>query len=116
MSTMDQGGDSGGGYGGGSGGPRGRRRGGRFGKFGLRPKRTVLPKEPLNYKNITYLQTFVGPTGKILSRRRTGFSGQNQRKLTKAIKLARYIGLLPYVGSSGEYRPKSGGDYRPRRD
>ncbi len=114
MSTMDQGTSFG--EGDRSGGPRQRRRGGRFGRFGIRPKRTVLPKEPLNYKNISYLATFVGPTGKILSRRRTGFSGQNQRKLAKAIKLARYIGLLPYVGPSGEYRPKPGGDYRPRRD
>ena len=56
-----------------------------------------------------YLATFIGPTGKILSRRRTGFTGQNQRKLTKAVKLARFMALLPFVGSAAEYRP-------PRRD
>jgi small subunit ribosomal protein S18 len=107
--------DSYGGPGGGS-GPRGRRRSSRFGKFGIRPKRTVLPKEPLDYKNVSYLATFVGPTGKILSRRRTGFSGQNQRKLTNAIKLARFMALLPFVGSAAELRPKSTTDFRPRRD
>lgn len=90
----------------GGGGPRGRRRSSRFGKFGIRPKRVSLPTEPLDYKNIGYLATFVGPTGKILSRRRTGFSGQNQRKLTRAIKLARFMALLPYVGSAGELRPR----------
>ena len=116
MSTMDEftSEDSFGGSGGGPGG-RGRKRGGRFSKFGIRPKRVALPKEPLNYKNISYLATFVGPTGKILSRRRTGFSGQNQRKLTNAIKLARFMALLPFVGSTGEFRPRPSGDYRPRR-
>ncbi len=104
-----------GGSGGGSGGGRPRKRGGRFGKFGIRPKRVVVPKEPLNYKNVSYLATFVGPTGKILSRRRTNFSGQNQRKLTNAIKLARFLALLPYVGSTSEFRPRSSSDYRPRR-
>ena len=37
------------------------------------------------------------PNGKIQSRKRTGFSGQNQRKLATAIKRARFLGLLPYV-------------------
>lgn len=93
-------------FGGSGGPPRGRRRGSRFGKFGIRPKRVVLPTEPLDYKNISYLATFVGPTGKILSRRRTGFSGQNQRKLTRAIKLARFMALLPYIGSAADLRQK----------
>ncbi len=115
-SGYGSGGYGSGGYGsgGGSGGGRPRKRGGRFGKFSIRPKRVVLPKEPLEYKNISYLATFVGPTGKILSRRRTGFSGQNQRKLTNAIKLARFMALLPYIGSTGEFRPRPSGDNRPR--
>ncbi len=91
-------------FGGPGGGGRGPRRGSRFGRFGTRPKRVARPTEPLDYKNIGYLATFVGPTGKILSRRRTGFSGQDQRRLTRAIKLARFIGLLPYIGSAGELR------------
>ncbi|MDA0373872.1 MAG: 30S ribosomal protein S18 [Planctomycetota bacterium] len=78
-------------------GPGGRR--GKFAKFG-RPKTTVEPEEPLDYKNIGYLQKFIGPTGKIHSRRRSGFSGQNQRKLANAIKVARALALLPFVGRS----------------
>jgi small subunit ribosomal protein S18 len=93
-------------FGGGGAPPRGRRRGSRFGKFGIRPKRVVQPAESLDYKNVSYLATFVGPTGKILSRRRTGFSGQNQRKLTRAIKLARFMALLPYIGSAADLRQK----------
>ncbi len=103
------GGYGGGGGGGGGGGPRGRGRGrggGRFGRFGMRPKRVARPKEPLDYKNVTYLAGFVGPTGKMQSRRRTGFSGQNQRKLSTAIRLARFMGLLPYVGTPAEHRQR----------
>jgi small subunit ribosomal protein S18 len=72
---------------------------GKFAKFG-KIKTNVEPEEVLDYKNIAYLQKFIGPTGKIHSRRRTGFSGQNQRKLANAIKVARVLALLPYVGRS----------------
>jgi small subunit ribosomal protein S18 len=72
---------------------------GKFAKFG-KTKATVEPEEVLDYKNVAYLQRFVGPTGKIHSRRRTGFSGQNQRKLANAIKIARAMALLPFVGRS----------------
>lgn len=82
-----QGGDGNGGRGG------GRRK---FGKFA--PKKPLVePEEPLDYKNIPYLSKFVAPTGKIVSRKRTGFSGQNQRRLALAIKNARLLGLMPFV-------------------
>lgn len=68
----------------------------KFGRFGPR-KPAVEPEEPLDYKNVNYLAKFVSPTGKILSRKRTGFSGQNQRRLTQAIKRARLVGLMPFV-------------------
>jgi small subunit ribosomal protein S18 len=71
----------------------------KFARFGA-GKRFVKPEEPLDYKNVAYLQKFIGPTGKIMSSRRTGFSGQDQRKLARAIKNARVIGLLPFVGKS----------------
>jgi ribosomal protein S18 len=91
------GGGGGGGFGGGGSGPR--RSGGKFGRFG--PKRPeVLPTEPLDYKNIAYLSKFLTPNGKIQSRKRTGFGGQNQRALAQAIKNARLLGLLPFVGRS----------------
>lgn len=94
--------NSGGGYGGGGGyrdgGSRdGGQRRSKFGRFGAR-RREVLPEEPLEYKNVTYLAKFVSANGRIQSRKRTGFSGQNQRKLATAIKQARMIGLLPFVG------------------
>ncbi|MBM4060078.1 MAG: 30S ribosomal protein S18 [Planctomycetes bacterium] len=93
------GGYGGGGYGGGygGGGRDGGNRRSKFGRFGVR-RREVLPEEPLDYKNIAYLAKFVSANGRIQSRKRTGFSGQNQRKLANAIKQARMVGLLPFVG------------------
>ncbi len=69
----------------------------RFGRFGGK-RREVEPEEPLDYKNVAYLSKFVSPNGRILSRKRTGFSGQNQRKLARAIKNARVVGLMPFIG------------------
>lgn len=81
-----------------SGGRRGGRRGGKFSKF--TKVKVAEPEEPLEYKNLDYLSKYILPTGKIVGRRRTGFSGQNQRRLANAIKRARFLGLLPYVGRS----------------
>jgi len=52
----------------------------------------------IDYKNLEYLSKFLTPHGQILSRRRTGFCTQCQRQLKKAIKNARHVGLLPFVG------------------
>jgi len=78
-------------------GPRDSGRRSKFGRFGPR-RREVLPEEPLDYKNIAYLAKFVSANGRIQSRKRTGFSGQNQRKLATAIKRARLVALMPFVG------------------
>ena len=80
-------------------GGRGGRRGS-FSKFGRGKISLVHPEDPLNSKNVPYLMRFLSPTGKIVSRRRTAFNGQNQRKLALAIKNARHLALLPYVGRS----------------
>lgn len=78
-------------------GPRDGGRRSKFGRFGPK-RREVLPEEPLDYKNVAYLAKFVSANGRIQSRKRTGFSGQNQRKLATAIKRARLVALLPFVG------------------
>ena len=69
----------------------------KFRKFGRRKKR-VVPAEPLDYKNVEYLQTLISPQGKMFSRKRTAFSGIDQKKFKLAVKRARFLGLLPYVG------------------
>jgi small subunit ribosomal protein S18 len=51
----------------------------------------------IDYKDITRLRKYVTERGKILPRRVTGTCATHQRALTKAIKRARMIALLPYT-------------------
>lgn len=51
----------------------------------------------IDYKNSDLMRRFISPEGKILPGRRTGLTSRNQRKITKAIKRARAIGLLPFT-------------------
>ena len=50
----------------------------------------------VDFTNTELMRRFVSPEGKILPGRRTGLSSKNQRKVTKAVKRARAIGLLAY--------------------
>lgn len=52
----------------------------------------------IDYKDVDTLRQFVTEKGKILSRRFTGTCAKHQRQLSQAIKRARYLALLPYVG------------------
>ena len=51
----------------------------------------------IDYKDVDLLRRFISERGKILPRRVTGTSAKYQRKLTKAIKRARSMALLPFV-------------------
>ena len=51
----------------------------------------------IDYKDVDLLKKFMSERGKILPRRVTGTSAKYQRMLTKAIKRARQVALLPYV-------------------
>ncbi|MDY0394709.1 30S ribosomal protein S18 [Virgibacillus halophilus] len=51
----------------------------------------------IDYKDVELLKRFVSDRGKILPRRVTGTSAKYQRKLTRAIKRARQMALLPFV-------------------
>ena len=53
----------------------------------------------INYKDQKTLRYFITERGKIIPRRISGTCAKHQRKLTHAIKRARAIALLPYVGS-----------------
>lgn len=53
--------------------------------------------ERIDYKDTETLSQFITEKGKILPRRITGVSHYNQKQLTKAIKRARYMALLPFV-------------------
>lgn len=51
----------------------------------------------IDYKDVALLKHYVTERGKIIPRRITGASAKHQRMLTRAIKLARQIALLPYA-------------------
>ena len=50
-----------------------------------------------NYKDVLILRRFISDRGKILPQSKTGVTAKNQRALSKAIKRARYMALLPYT-------------------
>lgn len=54
----------------------------------------------IDYKDSKTLQYFTTERGKIIPRRISGACAKHQRQLTTAIKQARTIALLPYVGSA----------------
>jgi small subunit ribosomal protein S18 len=77
-----------------SGGPGGR------GKFFRRKKVCKFCTEKIDaipYRDVKLLQQFVAERGKIVPRRLTGVCTTHQRRLTRAIKQARNIALLPFA-------------------
>ena len=75
--------------------------GSRNNKF-RRPRRKVCTFcvdkiDYIDYKNVAKLRRFVSERGKILPRRTTGTCAMHQRALTRAIKCAREIALLPFT-------------------
>ena len=76
------------------GGPGGR------GKFFRRKKVCKFCTEKIDaiaYRDVRLLQQFVAERGKIVPRRLTGVCTTHQRRLTRAIKQARNIALLPFA-------------------
>jgi small subunit ribosomal protein S18 len=107
------GGGGGGGYRGGSGGDRGDRggSGGRFGGPGGRPRNRdrYVPRrkvcafcvddvKTIDYKAVDRLRKYLSERAKIEPRRKTGTCARHQRALSVALKRARHMALLPYVG------------------
>ena len=90
---------------GGPGGPGGRPAGGPGGgpggrKFFRRKKVCKFCTEKIDaisYRDVRLLQGFVAERGKIVPRRLTGVCTTHQRRLTRAIKQARNIALLPFA-------------------
>jgi small subunit ribosomal protein S18 len=93
-----------GGGGGGGGGPQG----------GMRPRRPrskerFIPRRKvcgfcaeklpyIDYKDVNRLRRYLSERGKIEPRRKTGTCARHQRALTVALKRARHVALLPFVG------------------
>jgi small subunit ribosomal protein S18 len=100
----------------GGGGRDGDRRGGRGGRDGDRNQNQNRmrvrgkKKDPIfingerprpmyiDYKDLELLGGLVNRQGKIVSRRKSGCTAISQHAVTKAVKRARFMALLPYVG------------------
>lgn len=52
-----------------------------------------------DYKDLELLKSYISESGKIVPARITGTKAKYQRQLTRAIKQARYLALLPYSDS-----------------
>ena len=53
----------------------------------------------VDYKELDLLRKFLTGSSKLMSRKRAGTSAEEQRALKRAVKYARYMALVPYVGA-----------------
>ncbi len=69
-------------------------------------RRKVSPlqiNEVIDYKDVELLSKFLTEQGKILPRRMTGLTTKQQTRLTKAVKRARMLSLLPFINRDGVF-------------
>lgn len=60
---------------------------------GIRPRPMFI-----DYKDLDLLSKLTNRHGRIVSRRKTGCHAASQHAVSTAIKRARFMGLMPYVG------------------
>lgn len=65
-------------------------------RFQRRRPRQLVP-DYVDWKDVDYLKRFIPERGKILPRRISGVTAKDQRRISKAIKRARTMALLPFV-------------------
>ena len=57
----------------------------------------------IDFRDVRLLTRFLNEQGKLLPARITGAPAKMQRKLTKAIKRARHLALIPFVSEGTKY-------------
>ncbi|MCU0725916.1 MAG: 30S ribosomal protein S18 [Planctomycetes bacterium] len=57
--------------------------------------------EDIDYKDTQTLQKLATGQGKLFSRKRSGNCARHQRQAQLAVKRARYMALMPYIGGQG---------------
>ncbi len=64
-------------------------------------KNCPLCKEDIfvDYKDVPLMRRYLSERGKILSRAKTGICAKHQRQVTRGVKRARVMALLPFVQS-----------------
>jgi small subunit ribosomal protein S18 len=55
-------------------------------------------QKDIDYKNTEQLEKFLNPHARIMGRRRSGVCAKHQRRLSQAVKRARFLALLPFTG------------------
>lgn len=63
----------------------------------IKQNKTMKANQVLDYKDIDLLTQYITEQGKILPKRTTGLTTKQQKKLTKNIKRARILSLLPFL-------------------
>jgi len=53
--------------------------------------------QEIDFKEVDLLRRFISGSAKIRGKKRTGTCSKHQRKITRAIKRARVLGLLPHT-------------------
>ncbi len=69
----------------------------------------VEKTKEIDYKDTARLRRFLSDRGKIEPRRKTGTCAKHQRRLSTALKRARYMALLPYTGEHIRNIERAGG-------
>ena len=65
-------------------------------RFQRRRPRQLVP-DYVDWKDVDYLRRFIPERGKIMPRRISGVTAKDQRRISRAIKRARTMALLPFV-------------------
>lgn len=71
-----------------------------------RKRAKPIPVSQLHQNNLALLQSFLTPTGQIQNRVQTRLGARDQRRVSKLIKRARSMGLIPYMG---QWKPERHG-------
>lgn len=77
----------------------------RFQRFGSQPKIQVAKQTGtgdtyVDYKDVENLRRMMSPNGKIYGRKRLQSNASEQRMISRAMKRARFMGLLPYTSAT----------------
>ena len=74
---------------------------------------TLNKIETVDYKDVNILRRFINDRGKILPSRQSGNTAKQQRMISRAIRRARELALLPFVVSEMTAERR---EFAPRRD
>ena len=56
----------------------------------------VKSKDIIDYKHLGYIKKYISEAGKLIPCRVSGLNASQQRKMNKAVKIARFLALIPY--------------------